>query len=66
MAEHSEETGLRRSANCGRCGRFVGPRNFNAVFDDYAGGWEWDPMCDDCERPAVSELVPALVEEAAA
>lgn len=40
---------IRRVANCGGCGRFVGPANFNAVYDHWLGGWEWDPMCPACE-----------------
>src|SRR5690554_4330072 len=31
----------RHVANCGRCGRFVGPRNFNAVYDEYRCNREW-------------------------
>lgn len=38
-----------KAVNCTTCGRFVGYQgSLGVVYDEYLGGWEWDPMCHVC------------------
>ncbi len=46
-----QQTRKHAPLQCGRCGRWLGKDGYpRAVYDEWNGGWEVDPLCGPCGR----------------